>query len=249
MQLDQTTQISGILSVIYIIINFFMFFLFIKMAIKTKNQLLYIFAIFNISIAAPWYASGFCYIYWLFSKNIMSYQIYVFIGTLGIPIIPLAWFYIYTDILYPKLKKKVLLLIGIFSVVFYLYLYYFLFFTPNAPVVELIGIRNRNNPLDIEYKGFVLAYILISSILSFITFIHFGINSMLTREQPKIQWRGRFLLVSSIFLIIAVIADGFFSLTTIYLIIVRVFLILSTILFYLGFMMPDWILKILKLNN
>ncbi|MFX1392575.1 MAG: hypothetical protein ACFFAH_03280 [Promethearchaeota archaeon] len=247
MQLDQTTQISGILSVIFIVFNFFMFILIFKIAIKTKKRLLFIFAIFNISLATPWYASGFCYIYWLFSKNIMSYEIYVLIGTLGIPIIPLAWFYIYTDILYPQLKKKVLLCLGIFSIVFYLFLYYFLFFAPNYPIIELIGIRN--NPLDIEYKGFVLAYILISAVLAFPTFIHFGVNSMRTRDQPKIQWRGRFLLLASIFLIIAIIADGFFSLTEVFLIIVRIFLIFATLLFYLGFMMPDWLVKILNLNN
>ena len=126
--MDQSTQLAGLLifiSVCFVItLNVFV----LRIAIKRKNKLLYAFCLFLLFLNTPWIPSGFGYLYWLITGKIIAYHIYIILGTIGVPIAFLTWFYIYTTLLYPHWKKYVLIIIGIFSIICYVYLFYYLFF-------------------------------------------------------------------------------------------------------------------------
>lgn len=196
---------------------------------------------------SPWWPSGVGYLYWLFTGNIIDYQIYVLIGTLGIGIAFLAWLDIYMSTMHPEKRNLVLGCFLIFSIIFYIYLIYFLFFDPRAPVHYMIGIKR--NPLDIDYKGFILIYMAVSIIVGTSTGIHFSIYSLKRRENPEVRWKGRFLLISFILFAIGAIGDGLIELNPITLITIRVILVISNILYYIGFIMPNWVKNILSLES
>ncbi len=244
--LSEIAQLSGLLCVITICFIVTLALSVLLNAIKKKNKLIFVFGIFLLAINTPWYPSGLGYIYWLMTGNVFDFRLYVLLGTLGMPIIILAWFYIYTTILYPNLKKISLISLGIFSLIFYIYLFYYLFFAPGAPVEHMIGVQHT--PLDIEYRGFVLISIGVYFLIGVPTFLHFAISSMREKDNPAIQWRGKFLLIATILFIIGGIADGLLVLTPIFLIIVRIILLIAGFLFYIGLLMPDWVKKFLDLE-
>ena len=246
MQLKETTQLSGLISLIGFVFIFALVCLILYTAIKNGIKKLYLFAIYLLSLSSPWYPSGFGYVYWLITGSIFNYQIYVLLGTIGIPLVALTWFYIYTSIMYPNWKKISLIFFGILSIIFYLYVFYFLFFAPGAPVEAMIGIKIT--PLDIEYKGFITIYIIVGFLIGAPTFFHFAISSMRTKNDPKIQWRGKLLLVTSILFIFGAITDALIELTPIFLIIIRTIITISALTFYMGFVMPDWVKRVLKLE-
>lgn len=247
--ISPSDQISGFLSFIAIILTFIITILILPIYRKKNDKILLVFMLFIISINSPWYPSGFGYICWLITGNIFNYQTYIFLGTIGIPFVLLSWIYIYFSILYPnkiKSMRIILLIISILSIVFYVYVYYFLFFAPRAPIEVMLG--EKRSALDVEYKGFVIIFILIVALITFSLFLHFSIRSILTKDDREIQWRGVFLLISSILSVIGTTSDAIFELTEIILIFTRIILMSTAIFFYFAFMMPEWLKKILKIT-
>ncbi|MEJ2293596.1 MAG: hypothetical protein P8Y23_02390, partial [Candidatus Lokiarchaeota archaeon] len=58
----------------------------------------------------------------------------------------------------------------------------------------------------------------------------------------------KFLLLSFNFFAIGAIGDGFLELNPITLIIFRIFMLLSSTFYYLGFILPKWVRKLLKIE-
>jgi hypothetical protein len=194
---------------------------------------------------SPWYPSGIGYFYWLITNDVIPYIPYVLLGTLGIPIALFSWFQIYIPALHPKLKNPIYIGTAILSIAYYVYLVIALFITPGAPIESLIGIKR--NPIDIDYKAFALIFLAFSLLVSTITGNDFSIHS-LKNEDKTIKWKGRFLILSFNFFAIGAIGDGFLPLTPVNLIIFRLFMLLSSTFYYIGFIMPKWMKKILSLE-
>jgi hypothetical protein len=243
--LDPLSHFSGIFGVISLVVSFFYGILVLIKAIELKYKVLYYFFFAIIFTVSPWYPSGFGYIYWLISNEAIAYPIYVLLGTLGVPIALFSWFQIYIPALHPKLKKPLLIITAILSILYYLYVFFFLFFVPGAPIVDLIGVKQ--SVIDIEYKGFALIFLAFSLLVSTVTGNEFAINSMKDKEK-LIKWKGKFLLLSFNFFAIGAIGDGFLELNPITLIIFRIFMLLSSTFYYLGFILPKWVRKLLKIE-
>lgn len=244
-ELDPLGQLSGILGIISIAVAFFYGALVLIKAIQLKNKTLYYFFFAVIFTMSPWYPSGFGYLYWLITRGVIPYPIYVLLGTLGVPIALFAWFQIYIPALHPKLKYPLLIGTAILSTIYYIYVFFFLFFAPGAPVEELIGLKQ--SAIDIEYKGFALIFLAFSLLVSTITGNEFSIHSMKSTDKI-IKWKGRFLILSFNFFAIGAIGDGFIELNPFTLIFFRTFMVLASTFYYIGFIMPKWMKKILKLE-
>ncbi|TFG11375.1 MAG: hypothetical protein EU531_11625 [Promethearchaeota archaeon] len=243
--LDPLSQLSGILGTIAVAVAFFYGILVIIKAVQLKYKDLYYFFFAVIFTISPWYPSGFGYIYWLITNDVIPYPIYVLLGTMGVPVALFSWFQIYIPALHPRLKKPLLTITAILSIIYYVYVFFFLFFAPGAPVTHLIGIKQ--SAIDIEYKGFALIFLAFSLLVSTITGNEFALNS-LKNEEKLIKWKGRFLILSFNFFAIGAIGDGFLPLNPITLIIFRVFMVLSSTFYYLGFILPKWMRNLLKIN-
>ncbi|MFX1389147.1 MAG: hypothetical protein ACFE9Z_03680 [Promethearchaeota archaeon] len=212
---------------------------------KRQKVLLYFFLaiIFTMS---PWYPSGLGYIYWVITGQEIIYPVYVLLGTITVPIALLSWIQIYMPALHQKWKGVVTWIIICFSVAFYIYLFYFLFIAPGAPVESLIGIKD--SVIDISYTGLVLGFLAFSLLVSTITGNDFAIASLKEKEDPVLKWKGRFLLLSFNFFAIGGIGDGFFPLNSATLIIFRTFMMLSSTFYYIGFILPGWARRLLKID-
>jgi hypothetical protein len=244
--LDDLTQLSGIFGFLAVAIAWLYGGITLYKYIKTKEKLLLYFFLAVIFTVSPWYPSGLGYIYWLLTNEEILYPVYVLMGTLGVPIALLSWLQIYMPALHQKQKAVVTWIVLGFSIVFYAYLFYFLFFASGAPIDGLIGIKD--SAIDISYKGLVLGYLAFSLLVSTITGNDFAIASMKEKDNPVIVWKGRFLILSFNLFAVGGIGDGFLPLTPFTLVIFRTFLMLSNTFYYLGFILPKWTKKLLKLD-
>ena len=244
-ELDLLNQLSGLLAFISLVVAWFYGSLILIKAVKLKYKNFYYLFLAVIFTMSPWYPSGIGYIYWLFTGEGLPYTVYVLLGTLGVPIALLAWFQIYIPGLRPKAKNPLLITTIVLSVVYYIYVIFFLYLAPGAPVTELIAIRPTivNN----EYKAYALIFLAYSLLISTVTGNDFALNSM-KNDDILIKWKGRFLFLSFNFFAIGAIGDGFLPLNPITLIVFRVFMVLASTFYYIGFIMPNWMKKILKIK-
>jgi len=244
--LDDATQLSGIFGLISIAIAWFYGLIVLYKFIKTREKMLFYFFLAIIFTMSPWYPSGLGFIFWLFTRQEVAYQVYVLLGTIGTPIALYSWLQIYMPALHPEKKNLITIISICFSIIFYIYLFYFLFFAPGAPDSDIIGIKR--SAIDIDYKGFILVFLAISLLISIITGNDFSIASMKVKENPTIIWKGRFLIISFNLFAIGAIGDGFIQLNPVTLIIFRIFLMIASTTYYIGFILPKWMKRLLKLE-
>jgi len=248
-QVSQLAHVSGITALIS---NFAALLLagiiFIK-AYNEKSRILFEFALCVMFTSSPWYPSGFGYLNLLITGSPLPYDIYIIIGNLLLPLAIIFWLDIYLTTVKPRKRKLILSIYVIFSLIFWIYSFYFLYFSPNSPVEEMLGIiDDPTNPFDIDYKGFVLVYLAVSIFTSCATGFHFAAKS-LKIEEKEIQWKGRFLLIAFLCFGIGAIADSVIPMNEISLVIFRIILILANLFFYIGFILPKWIKKIIFREN
>ncbi|MFX0002647.1 MAG: hypothetical protein ACFE9C_07615 [Candidatus Hodarchaeota archaeon] len=244
--LDDLTQLSGIFGFLAVAIAWLYGGIVLYKYIKSKQKVLFYFFLAIMFTMSPWYPSGLGYIYWLITRQEIIYPAYVLLGTIGVPVALLSWIQIYMPALHQKWKGIATWTVMCLSIVFYVYLFYFLFFAPGAPVDALIGIKD--SAIDISYKGFVLGFLAISLIISTVTGNDFAIASFKEKNDPVLKWKGRFLLLSFNLFAIGGIGDGFLPLTPASLIIFRTLMMFSSTFYYLGFILPGWTRKLLKIE-
>jgi len=239
-------HLSGIFGFLAVIIAWLYGGITLYKYIKTKEKILFYFFLAIIFTMSPWYPSGLGYIYWVITGQEIAYPFYVLIGTVTVPIALLSWLQIYMPALHEKYKRVVTWIVFCFSIVFYIYIFYFLFFASGAPVVNLIGIKE--SAIDIDYKGLALGFLAFSLLISTITGNDFAIASLKEKDNPLIVWKGRFLLLSFNLFAIGAIGDGFIPLSPATLIIFRTLMMLSSTFYYIGFILPGWVKHLLKLE-
>ncbi len=243
-------QVSGLTAVISLSIGFLLGAIVLVKAIKTKQRLIFMFFLCIIFTLSPWYPSGGGYIYWLMTGAPLPYNTYIVIGLAGIPIAILAWLDVYMSTINPEKKKSVLLIFGIFSIIFEIWVFYHLYFAPGAPVRSMLGVlENPDNITDIDYKSFVLIYLGSSIGIAVVTGIHFSIKSIKLKENDELLWKGKFLLIGFILFGIASVFDAMVPMEVWLLIIIRLILMATTFFFYLGFILPKWIKRVLNIER
>ena len=248
--LSETAQISGLTALISVSITTVLGLIVLIKYLKTRQFLILNFFLCIIFTASPWYPSGFGYLFWIITGELLNYQVYVLIGNVAIPIAILAWLNVYLSTLNPKKKNLVLIIYGSLSIFFELYLFYFLIFAPGAPVNSLLGVINDpTNPMDIDYKGFVLIFLGLSILTACITGFHFASKSMKKEELPEIRWKGKFLLIAFLLFGISAIFDAIIEMDPILLVVMRILLAVGNFFFYLGFILPTWSKKLLKIEE
>lgn len=247
---SQIAQISGLTAFIAVLIGFILGSVVLYKSLKTKQKVIFLFFLCIIFTLSPWFPSGGGYLYWLITDQLIGYELYVILGTAGIPIAIIAWLYVYKYNVYPEKGNKIIIVFVIFSIIFEVYLFYFALFAPNAPVEELIGvIDDPTNPTDIDYKGLVLAFLGTSIFTACITGIHFSIQSLKIKKNPELKWKGRFLFIAFVLFGFSATMDAIIELNLLLLLIVRFFLSLTTFFFYLGFILPKWVQKLISMEK
>jgi hypothetical protein len=191
-------------------------------------------------IFQPWYPSAVVFVLSIFNiTEGIDPRIYMLIGNIGIPVTGFLWFMGITELVY---KNKRIFIVGSivsFTIVADIIIGYFLL-TDYGSLGKIVGILNA------EYEIMMVIYLMIVNILVAISGILLGRES-LHSENSIIQWRGKLIISASICYSVGAFLDsGAVSIFPELVLVTRLILILSSFLFYFGFLMPKFIENILS---
>ncbi|MBD3338507.1 MAG: hypothetical protein GF353_05340 [Candidatus Lokiarchaeota archaeon] len=251
MELSFITQINAFFMLIALIFVSLLAFHILVRAIKKKERNLYVLFITFSTAITPWVPGVIDYVFWLFTNDlVLSYELYIIIGTAFIPFAFLGWLYIYLSTVFQKKKYLIFSLYSIILILFEIMLFFYLYFAPNAPVMELLPIVIQQK-LDHYYRGLILIFTIIVVLSTVVSGIHFGVRTIrtpgLSNTIKNIKWRGRFITIAFCFYIFTIpdcIIDDQLILLPMRILCMFIFFFL-----YGGFVMPKWLRKILKLER
>ena len=139
------------------------------------------------------------------------------------------------DLINKERQKLIIILSGVYGIIFCIIFFLLLITNPN-----LIG--HLKGLTDVQYGMLVVVYILITM------FIMIGMGILFARESQKseileIRLKGKLIFIAFILIAIGSGLDTSIPLNFVTLPIVRGFEIMSAIVFYIGFFLPNWFKK------
>lgn len=229
--------INGIFSVIFVFISLFVGLVIFLKYFKYKEKIyLYVGSTWML-ISCPWWSSSLSFLIALSNGSGLPEQIYFLLGNVVIPLAIIFWFLAFTEFLYTKKRRLLLLIFAVYGIIFEIVLFILVFLNP-----KLIG--TLNPPVDVNYKSFILLYLLSSVSIVAITGIMFARLSLKSKD-PEVNLKGKFLVISFITFLIGAILDSAMPLNAVTIVITRLILITSAISWYGGFLLPRWMKKYL----
>ncbi|MFX1571368.1 MAG: hypothetical protein ACFFB0_01355 [Promethearchaeota archaeon] len=247
MALEIVDYLQGSFSLIFVIISLIIGITILSKYFEYKNRLYILVGISWIGVANPWMPDSISFLMNLLVQESLPVGWYFIIGNCFIPIALLTWLTAFTDMLYKKAQKKILLITLILSVLFEIVFFFFFFIN-----IDLIGVINPDRPFTVDFGIFITIYLMIAILVMLITGIMFAQKSI-RAEDREVRLKGKLLRAAFITFTIAAVLDSllgtFFEdptdpLLSIMVVIVRLLLIFSAFEFYGGFLLPRWMKEI-----
>lgn len=221
--------ISSIITGILIISKYF----------KHKDKTLLLVGLAIIGISCPWWPSTISYLMILIFKEALPPQPYFLIGNAFVPVFTYCWILAINILLFGGKNKRFLTIYAIIFIIFEI-VFFFLLFTN----YDLIGYLELNY-IDVHYYYVVMGLLVLIVITVLVTGLMVAHRSIFSKD-PKIQLKGKilgitFTLWSICATIDAVAPPDPIGIETA---IVRTILIINSLFFYIGWIMPKFALKI-----
>jgi hypothetical protein len=236
MILEPLDYLNGTLSIIIVTTNIIVGVNIASKYFHYKQREFLLIGIFWMGIACPWYPSSISFLVALATGEGLGIHMYLIFGDVLIPALIVIWLAGITDLMYKDKQKLVLILASIYGVLFEI-IFFYLLFTDYTLLGELQGI------VDVQYKIFLIIYILSVFIILLITVLLLSLD-LLKSEDPELKLKGKLILIGSLSFLIGALIDASVPLNFITLPITRLVLILSSIEFYAGFVLPEWTKKL-----
>ena len=241
MILEPLDYLNGTLSIIIVTTNIIVGMNIASKYFRYKQREFLLIGSFWMGIACPWYPSSISFLVALATDEGLGIHMYLLFGDVMIPLLILLWLAGITDLMYKKKQKLILIVASIYGVVFEI-IFFYLLYTDYSLLGELQGI------VDIQYKFFLTVYILSIFIILLITGMLFGLN-LVKSKDPELNLKGKLIIVGLLSFLVGAILDASVPLNFITLPITRIILILSSIEFYAGFVLPEWTKKVFLKHN
>jgi len=228
---------NGLFSLIYVFIAALIGLIIASKYFKYKQRILLLMGFTWIFIGCPWWPSSTSFLLAIITGKGLSFEIYVIIGNCTVPIFLMLLTASMTELIFKKERIILLLIAAIYGILIEIYIFYSLNTNPDS-------LGTLNGIVDIEYKGILRYYLVSIIIIILISGILIGRQSIRS-EKPEIKLKGKFLLIAFILWVVGAFADAVLPLTVITLPIIRIILILSSGLFYFGFILPKFLRRII----
>jgi hypothetical protein len=227
--------VNGIFSLIFCIISAIVGTIIASKYFKYKDRSLLFVGLSFVLICEIWWASAISFLVALVNGVGLSPQIYFLIGNLLVPVALIIWLTAFTTFLNvsKRNKKIILILVAIYGIIFEIFLFYSL-----LTDISLFG--SLEGPVFARYTLFPLTFLLSVLIIFLITGILF-FRETLKSEDSEAKLKGTIFLLAVISFAIGAGLDGLrryvpAEFLPYFLIITRLILIASAILFYFAFL-------------
>lgn len=241
MVLEQTDFISGLLSVILVLISVYIGLQTASKYLKSRNKVFVFAGMACSGLFVGWYPSAATFVLYLFTGEVFSREIFFLIGAIPMGFLLSSWVYAVTELTYKRSQKYVLIANLIVCIAFYIAFFYYW-------ITDISVIGELQSPVDVKYKGFTLYFYLYSFLVVAIGGLVLA-RELLKSESQESKLRGKFLIYTFIVWTFFGFLDAGLSLQIIVLIIVRIILMTTVITFYCGFFLPKPIKRMFIKEN
>ena len=221
--------ISAVLALVFVSISTIVGILLILKYFKSKDKTLLYVGLTWIIIVEAWMPSAVNLIYMLMVPDGLSYQVRALIGNLFLPFGLILWTLVFTELVFTKYKKLLLIIFTIFSIVFEIILFY-------AIITDIsLIIIIPSHDLNMNYTILWVVFQLIFSVVTLVSGLAFSWKSI-KHDNPEIKLRGKILFIAfASFLIGALLGIVDLPIPG------NIVMITSSIEFYIGYILPDWV--------
>ncbi len=232
--MDLTTNefLNGLTGLIYAVIVIYVGLRIASKYFKYKQKTLLYVGIGWLGFATPHYAVSLSFLSVLITGEPINDFLYFLIAVGFVPIFLLLWMAGFTELLYKNRQKIILIIYTIFGAIFESIILYALFRD-----LTIIGVKE--GPVDTDWSTVIFLYF-IPLILTIIITGFLLSNESLKSDNLEVKLKGKFLLVAFILWTIGEIIDIILDVP-----ITRITLMISSIAFYFGWIMPEKMKKIL----
>ena len=235
MVLSPIDFLNGLFSLIFVSVTIIIGLKIAHRYFKIKNRVFLLVGLGWAGICSPWWPSSISFIFVLITGKGLETFVYLFIGNVIFHLSITLYIIGVTDMVYKDKQKMIVGIYIVYGIIYNIYFYWALFTDP-AIIGELKGY------FDVTFVRIVSIY-LFSAIIIVFTFTLLLARQSFKSDQPDIKLTGKLLLIAILFFATGSVLDALIVLTEITLIITRIILITGSILFYLGFLMPDFLKK------
>ena len=240
--LEDLTQIEllyGSFSFIFVVISIIMGFRILIKYFEVKRVEFITIGLAWILMTSGWWRVTFNFPLVILLNLEVPHIIGIIIDSVFIPVAVLCWMYSFCVLVYPNSLKKIMTIYLLICLIYEAILIYLIITDPDQVITIISTFNSKYNLYPYLFSIF--------GILTFnITGILFTMKSFRS-EDLKIRWKSKFLLLAFILFTIGAIFDAGVRMDVFTLVIVRSILIISSILYYMGFLLPDkvanWLIK------
>ncbi len=237
MELSLVEYLQGLFSLIFVLFTVFIGIKIILRYLVYKRREFLLIGLGWIGLASGWIPDAITFVMIIFLNTPLSEPVYLIIGFAFLPFFILCFLAGFIDIL--DLKKQNLWII-VFSITGALYelIFWYLFLSPTESVGVFLS------PFQVELHILLDIFIFIWIIGLLVIGLMF-VSKSLKSDNLELKMRGRFLFIALLSYITGAFMDIIIPLTPITVVITRLILTMSSIVFYIGFIMPEWAKKLL----
>ena len=238
--LETADLLQGGFSLLFVIINIIVGSIIISRYLEHKKIEFLFVGIAWTGLAMPWVPDSINFIMITTADVKLPIEVYLTIGNAPLPFFIILWLAALLPLLGVE-KPRVnltLILTTIFSILFEV-IFFILLFLDRDQIGKELG------PFHYEFGLFIEIFLLLCIAIILITGLMFARESLKSNNK-EIKLKGKLLIVAFMFFITAAILDsqGGALLNPIMVVSVRVLLITSALIFYMGFVLPDWAKKL-----
>jgi len=231
--------LNGSFSLIFVTISTIVGLLIISRYFKEKDITVLYMGSAIIFIACPWWPSTTSFLVGIATGGTgLPEPIYILLGNSTVPVFHILFTASLFELKFHKYKKYALAIIIVIDIIFEISLFLLVW----DPTIRhtLLGRLQAPSIVDIDFEGMLQIYLTLTIIYIVTLGVLIARETMLLLDQ-EIRLKGKFLLGSFIFFGIGAFIDGMLPLDALIISISRTFLILASIFFYFGFILPQWL--------
>ncbi len=235
LQLTNFEFFYGILTFIAVIISFILGIIIMIKYKKFKKVEFILVGLTWIFVVSPYWSDAIQFITITFFEYQISSEIYFFIANAFIAPIHIVWILALTRLVFRKAAKPLMIIFTTEAILYEAFFLFSFFSDPNQ-------IGTQMSAFVAEWAIWIQIYLLVSIVLFLVTGFIFASKS-LKSPNKELKLKGWFLIFAFILFTIGTVIDviGADNPTEIMIFLARTFVIISSILFYIGFTLPRFI--------
>ena len=167
----------------------------------------------------------------VFFNSLLPTPISIFIENAFIPIGLICWIYSFGELVYPNLKKKLMLITLIICIPYEIFLIVFSIVNPAVIAIQVSTFYTQRGLISMAFNLFVIVFVVITVIL-------FAKKS-LESDKRVVRLKGKFLLIGALLVSIGTLIDTAVPMNILSLAFIRIIFIVGSVLYYFGFFFPE----------